>query len=205
MLSDVRIFIVHFSLLGWTGILFSDRTEVAYSAMRIWQGLGFCAGFATAKLLPLEGRLGTLCGVVVLAAMSNIVIHFTTKPKQTLCSCCRAKTAVQVDSTDTSRDSIEDDRSGPTQFNERRDSLYDAPPAASAGLNTMFEAYQGKRPSACSDSRPPSMLAPAMHCSINEEEEVCDDSKQKQSDAVAVWPSRSPSYMHAMSAATEGT
>ena len=139
------VFIVLLCILGLTGVLFSDRTEVAYSAMRIWQGLGFCAGFATAKLLPLEGRLGTLCGVVILAAVCHIVIHFITKPKQTLCSCYRAKKKTDQDgSTSGSLDA------GPPQLNDRRDSFYDAPPPASTGMNTMFETYQGRRPSAWS-------------------------------------------------------
>ena len=113
--------------------------------MRIWQGLGFCVGFATAKLLPLEGRLGTLCGVVILAAVCHIIIHLISKSKRTLCSCCPTiKKTDQDDSTSGSLDA------GPPQLNDRRDSLYNAPPAASAGMNTMFETYQERRPSAWS-------------------------------------------------------
>lgn len=75
------------SLAGLTGILFSDRSETAYSIVRIWQAFGFTAGFATAEILSLEARLWLLLATVSFATLCSLMVEFKTQTKAQLLPC----------------------------------------------------------------------------------------------------------------------
>ena len=75
------------SFAGLTGILFSDRSETAYSIVRIWQAFGFTAGFGTAELLSLEARLCLLLATVSFATLCSLVVEFKTQTKAQLLPC----------------------------------------------------------------------------------------------------------------------
>ncbi len=73
-----------------TGILFPKQLEYAYSAIRIWQALGFTVAFASAELTSVETRLLLLLVVVLLAASCNFILEVKTQPwQQLLCTCRR--------------------------------------------------------------------------------------------------------------------
>ena len=75
------------SFAGLTGILFADRSETAYSIVRIWQAFGFTVGFATAKILSLEAHLCLLLATVSFATLCNLVVEFKTQTKAQLLPC----------------------------------------------------------------------------------------------------------------------
>lgn len=75
------------SFAGLTGILFADKSETAYSIVRIWQAFGFTAGFATAEILSLEARLCLLLATVSFATLCSLVVEFKTQTKAQLLPC----------------------------------------------------------------------------------------------------------------------
>lgn len=75
------------SFAGLTGILFADRSETAYSIVRIWQAFGFTAGFATAEILSLEAWLCLLLATVSFATLCSLVVEFKTQTKAQLLPC----------------------------------------------------------------------------------------------------------------------
>ena len=73
--------------LGLTGILFPDRSENAYSALRIWQAIGYTIGFASAEFLTIESQLWILLVTVILAAVFNLLVECKTQTKEQLMPC----------------------------------------------------------------------------------------------------------------------
>ena len=74
-------------LAGLTGILFAHCSDVAYSAMRIYQAVGFTIGFAMAELLNFNSRLWVLLSAAVLAILCSMIIELTTQSKEDLLPC----------------------------------------------------------------------------------------------------------------------
>ena len=79
-----------------TGILFSDRSETAYSIVRIWQAFGFTAGFATAKILSLEAHLWLLLAAVSFATLCSLMVEFKTQTKAQLLPCVSNGVTVEL-------------------------------------------------------------------------------------------------------------
>ena len=74
-------------LSALTGILFPARPETAYSAIRIWQALGFTISFASAEVASTKTYLLMLLVTVVIAATLNLVLELKTQTKQQLLPC----------------------------------------------------------------------------------------------------------------------
>ena len=149
------------SLAGLTGILFSGRSDVAYSAMRIWQAVGFTIGFVIAELLSFHHRVWILLCTVTIAAVVNLILEFLTQSKEELLPCIYRKRHRK------SRDNSESSSVAATKEEEGEGSNTSPPklditeqPAmdhqyhlgnnSSVGQNPMFIMYGGRRPSTMS-------------------------------------------------------
>ena len=75
------------TLTGLTGILFASCSEVAYSAMRIWQACGLVICFTITEVVSFRGRVLVLLGTVLLAGIVNLIIEFTTQSREELLPC----------------------------------------------------------------------------------------------------------------------
>ena len=118
--------------LGLTGILFPDRSENAYSALRIWQAIGFTVGFASAEFLTIEGRLWILLGTVILAAIFNLLVECNTQTKEQLMPCGN-RSSKKGNYPVTPGDFKPDDH------------IVDLPQSPSYS-NILFSTYDGRRP-----------------------------------------------------------
>ena len=125
--------------------------------MRIWQAVGFTVGFAMAELLPFHGRVSVLLGTVLLAAVVNLILEFTTQSKEDLLLCLyykqRHKTRDNVESGGDSSEgttstgsllSTGSDQGGMGEVDElTKDNN-------TVGQNPIFVMYHGRRPSTMS-------------------------------------------------------
>ena len=133
-------------IAGLTGILFAHRSDVAYSAMRIYQAAGFTIGFAMAELLNFNSRLWVLLSAAVLATLCSMIIELITQSKEDLLPCIyrrrtpRSSTANKLESGSATNADQEHENVKP-------------PDREQAGVhqNPIFLVYQGRRPSAMSD------------------------------------------------------
>ena len=130
----------YFSFAGLTGILFVDKLETAYSAIRIWQALGFTVGFVAAELLPLEGLLSLLLVTVAFATLFNFVVEVRTQSKEQLLPCVYRSTKSDKSDSKTQRT---------LQCNENRI------PSPSTHTNALFAVYCGRKPSMFSNEGTP--------------------------------------------------
>ena len=119
--------------VGLTGILFPNRSENAFSALRIWQASGFTIGFASAKLLTIEGQLWILLGTVVLAVVFNLLVELNTQTKEELMPC--------------SSRSSRKGKHPVTPDNLEPDECFSEAPKSPSYSNILFAAYDGRRPS----------------------------------------------------------
>ena len=147
------------SLAGLTGILFSSRSDVAYSAMRIWQGVGFTIGFVIAELLSFHHRVWVLLATVSVAAVVNVILEFTTQSKEELLPCvyrrrhrksCDNSEPSSVEGSNTSSPNLDIKKEPAMDDGElaRRDRVTNV--NCSVGQNPMFIMYGGRRPSTMS-------------------------------------------------------
>ena len=125
----------YFSFAGLTGVVFIDKLETAYSAIRIWQALGFTVGFVAAELLPLEGLLSLLLVTVAFATLFNIIVEFRTQTKEQLLPYVYRSTK-----------SGSETESVPSQYEV---------PSPSSHTNALFAVYGGRRPSTLSNEWTP--------------------------------------------------
>jgi len=185
--------------------LFVDKSETAYSAIRIWQAFGFTVGFVSAELLPVEGRLSLLLVTVAFTILFNLIVEFRTQEKEQLLPCICRSTAKEGDSK-TER--------APSPTEESRI------PSPSSHTNALFAAYGGRRPSMFSNEGAPySQRASAIPCPMNESAlapvnetvltEVFEDTNESDNNShKSEWPqkkysiSRSPSYRIALSSSS---
>jgi len=122
--------------------LFVDKSETAYSAIRIWQAFGFTVGFVSAELLPVEGRLSLLLVTVAFTTLFNFIVEFRTQEREQLLPCICRSTAREGDSKA---------ERAPSPTEESRI------PSPSSHINALFAAYGGRRPSTFSnEDSPPS-------------------------------------------------
>lgn len=63
---------------GLTGTLFPNLSDSAYSAQRIYLGLGFTVGFVIAEVLSVQGRVWLMLGATVLALIAVFIVEFKT-------------------------------------------------------------------------------------------------------------------------------
>ena len=136
--SSARIKLIVYTIFttGLTGILFADRLETAYSAIRIWLALGYTIMFVSSELLTIKGQLWILLGTVVMATVSNLILEFKTQTKQQLLLCIYRPS--KVERVADSKESAD----GPT--NPERTSPNTLSPSHT---NPLFAAYRGRRPS----------------------------------------------------------
>lgn len=131
------------SLPDLTGILFSSCSDVAYSAMRIWQAVGFTAGFVIAEILGFHHRVWVLLATVIVAAIVGMIIEFTTQSKEELLPCIFHKKQHPKPSSDDTQSSGSASDVGAEltrgECNNHR-----------VAQNPMFIVYGGRRPSAMS-------------------------------------------------------
>lgn len=127
---------------GLTGILFADCSEVAYSAMRIWQALGLVICFTTAEVISFHARTLVLLGTVVLAGIVNLVVEFTTQPKEEVLPCIYHKRRTKES------DMLSNSSSTKLTVKEPIDELFKDHNGARGGQNPIFIVYGGRRPSA---------------------------------------------------------
>lgn len=102
-------------------------------------------GFASAKLLTIEGQLWILLGTVVLAAVFNLLVELNTQTKDQLMPCC-SRSSRKGNFPTTS-----------TPHNIKPDVHISDPPKSPSCSNILFTAYDGRRPSgwniACDSSQ----------------------------------------------------
>ena len=78
-------------IAGITGLLFSDRQEVGFSANRIWVASGFMCGFLTSTVLSVYAQLWFYVVVIILSFFSYTLLALLTKKKNELLPCCFRK------------------------------------------------------------------------------------------------------------------
>ena len=130
--------------------------------MRIWQAVGFTIGFAMAEFLTFQGRLCVLLGTVIVAAIANLVVEFTTQDKEELLPCVfrrrRRKSCDNGESGDTSNGSESLSNSSissspdPGLGTRKEDVATNELDIEhnNSGQNPIFVMYQGRRPSTMS-------------------------------------------------------
>ena len=136
--------IVHspLTLIGLTGILFADCSEVAYSAMRMWQALGLVICFTTAEVISFHARVLVLLGTVILAGIVNFIVEFTTQPKEELFPCVYRKRRLKENElSNSSSIKLTQDT-----VKEPIDDIFSN--HSTAAQNPIFIVYEGRRPSA---------------------------------------------------------
>ena len=132
------------SLAGLTGILFAHCSDVAYSAMRIWQATGFTIGFAMAEILSFNSRLWVLLATAILATLCSVIIELTTQSKEELLPCVyRKRTPRSNEKSESAGVTIVDRES------ERNEPINEDHSIVTQ--NPVFVMYQGRRPSAMSN------------------------------------------------------
>lgn len=122
-----------------TGILFVKRSETAFSALRIWLATGFTIGFASAKIITVEGRLWVLLGTLVVAVLCNLIVEFRSQSKQQLLPCIYPPSKKDQNNDDNN----EDEEATKPQSYEHEPSVTQSP----SHTNALFAAYSGRRPS----------------------------------------------------------
>ena len=132
-------FLTFLTLTGLTGILFADCSEVAYSAMRMWQALGLVICFTTAEVVSFHARVLVFLGTVILAGIVNLIVEFTTQPKEELFPCVYRKRKNILPSNSSSTKLTQDAVKEPI---DKQFSIH-----KTAGQNPIFIVYEGHRPS----------------------------------------------------------
>ena len=70
------------------GILFPKTSEIAYSAMQVWLGIGYTIGYTMAELMPLKGQLCVIVVLVVLTSICSFIIEITYLKRSPHLWCC---------------------------------------------------------------------------------------------------------------------
>ena len=131
--------------------------------MRIWQAVGFTIGFVIAELLSFQHRVWVLLGTVVIAAIVNLILEFTTQSREELLPCVyhkrRGQKSCSIDSESSNTaatieeggntSSPKSDVSKEPAVSELTQDL-DHSNGGSIGQNPIFIMYGGRRPSAMS-------------------------------------------------------
>ena len=139
-----QLILFSLTIIGLTGILFADCSEVAYSAMRMWQALGLVICFTTAEAISFHAQVLVLLGTVILAGIVNVIVEFTTQPKEELFPCVYRKRRPKENdnmlsnssSTKLTQDTVK----------EPIDDIFSD--HTTAAQNPIFIVYEGRRPSA---------------------------------------------------------
>ena len=77
-----------FLSLGLPGILFPNQCDVAYSAQRIWLGVGFAVGFIITEFLHITHVTWLMLAAALVALLCAIILEIKTQSKATLLPCC---------------------------------------------------------------------------------------------------------------------
>lgn len=155
---------------GLTGIVFSDCSDAAYSALRIYLALGFAIGFAMAELLTLKVNIGISLGIIGLAVLSNLIVEFTTQSKHSLFPCVfRRNKKVPLNTCEKhepTNTELEHGLSGISESISQINTVEEVEGPQHTN-NVLFQAYNGRRPSnwsVVSDSDSPVESAlPSLH------------------------------------------
>ena len=75
-------------ITGMPGILFPKTSEIAYSAMQVWLGIGYTIGYTMAELMPLKGQLCVIVVMVVLTSICSFIIEITYLKRSPHLWCC---------------------------------------------------------------------------------------------------------------------
>ncbi len=89
-----------FIFIGVVGILFPEKSELAYSVHRIMQALGLGIGFVIGEFLGLPGRCYFVLTAVAIAVVSSIILEFKTKTKENVMPCFYSKSNVSNENGD---------------------------------------------------------------------------------------------------------
>lgn len=77
-----------FPIAGLVGILFSDKQEAAFSALRMGLAVGFITGFLGALVLDFNVQLYIPLCYIIVTAITYSILLFVTQSKEELLPCC---------------------------------------------------------------------------------------------------------------------
>ena len=88
--------------VGFTGILFPDKQQVAFSANRFYFGLGLSAGFCLPLVVSAKVHISLLAALVMVSVLLYSVLVFKTSSREQLLPCLAQKPSTPpVNSNDT--------------------------------------------------------------------------------------------------------